>query len=49
MIGQQPRTLRYLINESAFRQEEIIDALREMMRKGVVTMTENEYFTLNKH
>ncbi|WP_295729342.1 ATP-dependent DNA helicase RecQ [uncultured Muribaculum sp.] len=49
MIGQQPRPLRYLLDESAFRQEEIIDALREMMRKGIVTMTENEYFTLNKH
>jgi superfamily II DNA helicase RecQ len=48
MIGQQPRSLDYLINESAFRREEIIDTLRELMRKGTVAMDEHELFSLKK-
>ena len=48
MIGQKPRSLDYLFNESAFRREEIVSALRELMRKGIVTMDENEYFSMAK-
>ncbi len=48
MIGQKARSLHYLFNESAYRNEEIISALRELMRKGIVSIDENDNFTLNK-
>jgi ATP-dependent DNA helicase RecQ len=48
MIGQQPRSLDYLFNESAYRREEIVDTLRELMRKGTVVMDEHELFSLKK-
>ena len=48
MIGQRPRSLSYLVGESAFRRDEIIDALRELMRREIVVMDDTQLFTLKK-
>lgn len=48
MIGQKPRSLKYLFHESAFRQEEIVTKLRELMRKGIVVMDNEDIFSLSR-
>lgn len=48
MIAQKPRSLKYLFHESAFRQEEIVTKLRELMRKGIVVMDNEDIFSLSR-
>ena len=47
MLGQSPRSIDYLINESAEPKDRVIDTTRRLLKEGAVKMTSDGLLTLS--
>lgn len=49
MVGQQPRSLAYLINESSCRKDDVIAEVRRLVARGVFVINRGDMISLSPH
>lgn len=49
MVGQRPRSLAYLINESSCRKDDVIAEVRRLVARGVFVINRGDMISLSSH